>query len=513
MNNNTRKRLQQSSVSSASSVSSVSSGETDPSYHKSSRDRSKPKSIRHKSVFSGFWSDGEIEPDEKKKNKNSSSKSSKKKNNRNGSAIDYEGFYLTIGNVVYEIGVGDVVAMRNSVETDTGAADETSPTANSDGDESRELQKKRRLERTRDSAESKPEAIPSTDYGLDALSEQPSDYYKAIPQSIVGDEATNPAASPATAEKLAVTNATSSEKATAADASPTQKATVDGATAAANATVDATSEENSIVDTIETGKVTADTTPKENAIDYATSAEKASFGKNTPENPSANVGVKDGSNATETMNKASSAKNDGATKNTKNSETEKGSLSGKDVVPTGLMEGEKAASAGYTKEGAKDSKVGVSEGLPPQAPPSSETTQPSKVITAVTTPTTSPNKLPPLSLPPLKDAKVGDGLMLARVERIWQEKSGGGGRGSRNSSSGSNGSGGKVLFKARWFLKKEDVDSLPLGVLTGPVSSDVFAANITEHDLVLSNQSDDNHVTTICDLIQGSYLKTFTVLS
>ncbi|KAL3915866.1 MAG: hypothetical protein SGARI_008090, partial [Bacillariaceae sp.] len=40
----------------------------------------------------------------------------------------------------------------------------------------------------------------------------------------------------------------------------------------------------------------------------------------------------------------------------------------------------------------------------------------------------------------MTEAKVGDNLMLARVERIWQEKS----RGGRS---------GKILFQARWFLK------------------------------------------------------------
>jgi len=49
------------------------------------------------------------------------------------------------------------------------------------------------------------------------------------------------------------------------------------------------------------------------------------------------------------------------------------------------------------------------------------------------------------------------------------------------------------------------VDSLPLDEITGPVSSVEFANRITEHDLVLSNQSDDNHVTTICGLIQVLY--------
>ena len=49
------------------------------------------------------------------------------------------------------------------------------------------------------------------------------------------------------------------------------------------------------------------------------------------------------------------------------------------------------------------------------------------------------------------------------------------------------------------------MDSLPLDEITGPVSSVEFANRITEHDLVLSNQSDDNHVTTICGLIQGEF--------
>jgi hypothetical protein len=41
---------------------------------------------------------------------------------------------------------------------------------------------------------------------------------------------------------------------------------------------------------------------------------------------------------------------------------------------------------------------------------------------------------------PMAEAKVGDGLMLARVERIWQEKS-------------RSGRAGRILFEARWFLK------------------------------------------------------------
>merc|ERR1719157_539340 len=96
---------------------------------------------------------------------------------------------------------------------------------------------------------------------------------------------------------------------------------------------------------------------------------------------------------------------------------------------------------------------------------------------------------PFLPLPRHTEVKVGDGLMLARVERIFRNE--GGRRGTK-----------KVLFQARWFLKKEDVDSLPLEELTGPVATAGFAQRITEHDLVLSNQSDDNHVTTICGLIQ-----------
>lgn len=41
---------------------------------------------------------------------------------------------------------------------------------------------------------------------------------------------------------------------------------------------------------------------------------------------------------------------------------------------------------------------------------------------------------------PMTEAKVGDGVMLARVERIWQEKS-------------RSGRAGRILFEARWFLK------------------------------------------------------------
>ena len=50
------------------------------------------------------------------------------------------------------------------------------------------------------------------------------------------------------------------------------------------------------------------------------------------------------------------------------------------------------------------------------------------------------------------------------------------------------------------------MDSLPLEELTGPVATAGFAQRITEHDLVLSNQSDDDHVTTICGLIQGTFV-------
>lgn len=125
----------------------------------------------------------------------------------------------------------------------------------------------------------------------------------------------------------------------------------------------------------------------------------------------------------------------------------------------------------------------------------------------------SPEKDAPIAktavLSPRKGTKLGDGLMLARVERIWQDTTKR--RRGSTSTSGTNttnsNSSGMILFQARWFLKKEDVDSLPLGELTGPVSSEVFANNITEHDLVLSNQSDDNHVTTICDLVQGEYME------
>ena len=48
------------------------------------------------------------------------------------------------------------------------------------------------------------------------------------------------------------------------------------------------------------------------------------------------------------------------------------------------------------------------------------------------------------------EPKVGDGLMLARVERIWQEKS----KGGRS---------GKILFQARWFLKVRTNAGISIG--------------------------------------------------
>lgn len=53
------------------------------------------------------------------------------------------------------------------------------------------------------------------------------------------------------------------------------------------------------------------------------------------------------------------------------------------------------------------------------------------------------------------------------------------------------------------FLQKGDVDSLPLEDISGSASAEDFVKKITEHDLVLTNQSDDNHVTAISGLIQG----------
>lgn len=53
--------------------------------------------------------------------------------------------------------------------------------------------------------------------------------------------------------------------------------------------------------------------------------------------------------------------------------------------------------------------------------------------------------------------------------------------------------------------QKDDVDSLPMDTFSGPVSTEDFVNRLTEHDVVLSNQCDNNHVTTICGLIQVLY--------
>lgn len=61
-----------------------------------------------------------------------------------------------------------------------------------------------------------------------------------------------------------------------------------------------------------------------------------------------------------------------------------------------------------------------------------------------------------------------------------------------------------TIFVSAFQTQKEDVDSLPLGDIKGPTSAADFKKTVTEHDLVLTNQSDENHVTTISGLIQGT---------
>jgi hypothetical protein len=292
-----------------------------------------------KSIFSGFWSDGETTTEGAAA---AGGGGKNDKNNNNNRVVDYEGFNLTIGDVIYEIGVGDVVVMRSADEQNE--INEQDNDDNDDGEEkdSRDQRRQRRLERDSNSnSNTKPgaaalESSTPSDYAADAKSDKASDYYNA-----------------------------------------------DNNDNEVNATKDG-------------------------------------------------VAVAGGGDATDTPG------NDEMKKQSESSSTEK----------------EPAAAALSNQQ-----------------------------TTTTSTTATSMN---------MKDAKVGDGLMLARVERIWQEK----GRGGRP---------GKVLFQARWFLKKEDVDSLPLEEITGPISSEEFANRITEHDLVLSNQSDDNHVTTICGLIQGKF--------
>lgn len=282
-----------------------------------------------KSIFSGFWSDGETTTE-------------------GGAAaaargvVDYEGFNLTIGDVIYEIGVGDVVVMRSADEQNE-INEQGNDDVNDEEEEekdSRDQRRQRRLERDSNSnSNTKPgaaqlESSTPSDYAADAKSDKASDYYNA---------------------------------------------------------------DNNDID----------------------------------------VNAKDGA------------------------------------------DGDAVTAAPGNDETKNQSESSTTENKEPAAVASSNN------LTTTTSTATSMN---------MKDAKVGDGLMLARVERIWQEK----GRGGRL---------GKILFQARWFLKKEDVDSLPLEEITGPISSEEFANRITEHDLVLSNQSDDNHVTTICGLIQGKFYK------
>jgi hypothetical protein len=296
-----------------------------------------------KSIFSGFWSDGETTTEGSAAATGGGGKNDKNNTNTNNRVVDYEGFNLTIGDVIYEIGVGDVVVMRSADEqNEINEQDNDDINDEEEEKDSRDQRRQRRLERDSNSNSNKPgaaqlESSTSSDYAADAKSDKASDYYNAA------------------------------------------------------------------------------------------------------DNNNNEVNAKDG-----------------------------------DVVAVG-----DAVTASGNDEMKKQSESSTTENKEPAVAASNNQT------TTTSTTATSMN---------MKDAKVGDGLMLARVERIWQEK----GRGGRP---------GKILFQARWFLKKEDVDSLPLEEITGPISSEEFANRITEHDLVLSNQSDDNHVTTICGLIQGKFHK------
>ena len=298
-----------------------------------------------KSIFSGFWSDGETTTEGGGAIAAGGGGGKNDKNNTNNRVVDYEGFNLTIGDVIYEIGVGDVVVMRSADEQNEINEQDNDDVNDEEEEEkdSRDQRRQRRLERDSNSnsnSNTKPgaaqlESSTPSDYAADAKSDKASDYYNA---------------------------------------------------------------DNNDID----------------------------------------VNAKDGA------------------------------------------DGDAVTAAPGNDETKNQSESSTTENKEPAAVASS-----SNNITTATLTATSMN---------MKDAKVGDGLMLARVERIWQEK----GRGGRL---------GKILFQARWFLKKEDVDSLPLEEITGPISSEEFANRITEHDLVLSNQSDDNHVTTICGLIQGKFYK------
>lgn len=91
--------------------------------------------------------------------------------------------------------------------------------------------------------------------------------------------------------------------------------------------------------------------------------------------------------------------------------------------------------------------------------------------------------------------KAGAKGMIARVERIWETTGSANGTGSGECP---------FMFQARWFLRKEDLESLR-GEYAMPAWDLDFVNRLTDDDLILSNQADDNALTTIAGDIQVVY--------
>ena len=452
-----------------------------------------------KSVFSGFWSDGE-HVDETTKKKRGGKKNGKRSDKSNGNRIvDYEGFYLNIGDTIYEIGLGDVVAMRNTLETPIGSEDGSETSDEEDNGEGQRDKKRADGRRNRrslfqdDSEIKEAEVVASeylrsketamttnsssnpqvslSEYAADALAENPSKYYQA--------------STPKPAAATIISNNVKKGK--------HDEAIEDDGTVVLNETTKDINLQNAPKSDLERngnygGNSAAATTTALNSENTA-----QTFFQTIDDTETASKNHRDKDLQTDAETKTKQIHNTGDD----------------DPIPDVSTSTNDVAMISASTPAVLES----SEKEPPYTPlpqrkvspgPKNNSSSSKKASSAV-------QQLPPQ--PPRREAKIGDGLMLARVERIWHEKalppkkSGGGGGSKTTTSSGNNSLGGRVLFKARWFLKKNDVDALPLAELSGPVDSKVFAKTVTQHDLVLSNQCDDNHVTTICDIVQGVFAR------
>jgi len=387
------------SNNSNSSSSSSNSNSSSSSSSSNSCSSSEETPIGGKSVFSGFWTNEDQEEDNTKKGtggkrgrgkktkKDKTKKSSSGGGGKKDKIVEYEGFFLTIGDVVYSIGVGDVVAMRNSDSSldspkKCRSDDPLSNPPESPRTTGNAAEESQTRDRDQDHRPPRDVLLPPSpppphisEYTLDAMEDEAADYYGSVPDDPVPD------------------------------------------------TVTTTAHED--------GKMTAA----------------------QPRIVSENVAHSQ-------------------TKPSKDDDTTHAGNTNTDATMT---------DAAMTAAVAANIEI--------QQRSANSRTQPLR--------------------------KKGDGLMLARVERIWTDRSRGSSiRGRSSKTTTNNGDDDDdddddnspiVLFQARWFLQHRDVASLPLGELRGPTKGELLAETVTPHDIVLSNQSDENHVTTICDIVQVLY--------